>query len=204
MKKSLIVVLMAILGSSPVYASDFVVVDFRIAQMEAQIEAQIERVKRAREEADVRAALAGFRVENQLRLAEERLMAQLERLELYQEQLGGKIGQKDAELRKLRRRLAETLARARERVKSEIARTGKVINKLKRMRDRANSALEEKGNTHRACADTGTAGLGDCSGCPSCTSDESSSGLSEEGSSGAFHPAPPPPPPPPPPRRSGG
>ena len=209
MKTHRIVVLVAILGCSLAHASDFVPVGYRIALMEAQIEAQIERVKRAREDANTLAELAGYRIENQLRIAQEQLQAQLEQLELYQEQLGGNVDQSQADLHKLQQQLAETLAGARERIRSEIARTSEVISRLKRMRDRANAAWEQSTKSPVASTAGGTTGSGNCPGTPACPRDDStfsSLGNTDEGSSGAVPSAsqPTPLPPPPPPQTSGG
>lgn len=142
MRKLLIaclVIAFAIITVLPSAASDSASIDAGIGRIESEVEAQLEKIGRAREMADSRMSLARLRVEEQLRVAEEDLAAQAERLEMFREQLQGRIEETDRAVARMTNDWRQSMARAHERIRAQIRETNRLMGRLKELRNRSNA-----------------------------------------------------------------
>jgi len=169
MRKLLIaclVIAFAIITVLPSAASDSESIDSSIGRIESQVEAQLEKIRRAREMADSRMSLARLRVEEQLRVAEEDLAAQAERLEMFREQLQGRIEETDRAMARMTTDWRQSMARAHERIRAQIRETNRLMGRLNELRNRANAIPNSNDlppSDRGASASPGSSG-----GCPAC------------------------------------
>lgn len=171
MKKILTAWLILIASTAAAQTSGPAFLDATLSRVRTQLEAQIERIKRAREVADARITLAGIRVEEQLQRAEEDLTVQNERLKLLQEQVLGQLKEADEAFLAFRNDWRPALIQAVRSIRSQISSTSGLITQLQRLQ--AQSATEGAGLLSR-CQSTATAncsrmsgnGAEEDSGCP--------------------------------------
>jgi TolA-binding protein len=109
--------------------------DLTIQQLTEQIQAQIERIKLAREQADAQMSLARIRIAQQLTRAEEDLTRQVEQLEQLQEQLAQQVIQTDETAERLKNDIGVQLRNAVSQVAAQIKLTNELIVRLETLRD---------------------------------------------------------------------
>jgi hypothetical protein len=133
MKKPLLIAALIISGVSVAYPSDLVLIDARIAGISAEIETQIERIKRVRENADVVMDLAMIRIEQQLRIAEQDLRLENEKLLRLREQLCDQIREADQAAVQIVGDWKLEMLMAYERIRSQIGYANDLITQLQAM-----------------------------------------------------------------------
>lgn len=153
MKKLLTACLLLIASAAAAQTSGPASLDAILTRVRTQLEAQIERVKRAREVADARVTLAGVRVEEQLQRAEEDLTVQNERLRLLQEQLLDQLKDADQAYLAFRNEWRPAMTQAVRNIRSQISATNSLIAQIQRAQ--VTSSTPTGGNV-----------TGGCSGCP--------------------------------------
>ncbi|GEM_PF-6070564 len=84
MKKAFIAGLITLFSLLCAHASEILLTEAKIWQIRASIEAQAEQIKRAQEIIENRTSVSKARIEEQLRIAEEDLIIQREKLEIFE------------------------------------------------------------------------------------------------------------------------
>jgi hypothetical protein len=155
MKKVLFVGLIMAVSVVASNASDIFVTDAGVRLIRTQIEAQIERIQRARERAEARATLARMRAEEQLGIAEEDLTLQVERLEMLREQLCDQAGESEHAVVESGQNLKRIVERDVEKIGAEIRKANDLIRKLRMLRENGStdSANGKSAGTGSACSD---------------------------------------------------
>jgi hypothetical protein len=102
-------------------------VEDKIRQTKEKIEAQIEKIKEAREKADSEMALAKMRIGEQLRKSQEDLSRQLEILERFREQLADQKSETAAALSDMQTNWASMIDKAFSDVDSQIEATNSLL-----------------------------------------------------------------------------
>jgi DNA anti-recombination protein RmuC len=110
----------------------------RLWQIKELVASQIERVKMAREEAENHMTLARLRVAEQLRISEERLAMQLEKLQEYEEILKEQLDESGAAITAARADWDSLVDSVASELQTQIAATNKLIEELRRIRGHVN------------------------------------------------------------------
>lgn len=135
MKKVLLAGLIMAISVVAANAEDILVTDARLGVIRTQIGAQIERIQRARELAESRMALAKERAEDQLRIAEEDLTLQIERLDMLREQLCDQAGETEDAIIQTRQNWKQAVEGDVEKIRAEIGKANSLIQKLRMLRE---------------------------------------------------------------------
>lgn len=170
MKKLLTAWLILIASTAAAQTTGPASLDATLSRVRTQLEAQIERVKRARETVDAQVTLAGIRVEQQLQRAEEDLTVQNERLKLLQEQALDQLKDADEAYLAFRNEWRPAMTQAVKSIRSQISVTNGLITRLQR----AQAQAADGGGLLSRCRSAGTAncprvngtGTEDNGGCP--------------------------------------
>lgn len=121
------------------HAPDAVFAQCGIGPLRAQIEAQIEQIRLARERLSDSMTLAGMRIELQLALAEEDLAVQIERLERYREQLQEQIAAAGGGTGSACENPLQALEETQRMVSAQVAGANSFLAEISRMRENAAS-----------------------------------------------------------------
>jgi|GEM_PF-1252798 len=144
MKKLLPACIILIATTAAAQTSTSALLEATLVRVRTQLEAQIERIKRAREVADARINLAGIRAEQQLLKAEEDLTVQNERLKILQEQVIDQLKDADQSYLAFKNELRPALTQAVRNIRSQITVTNNLITQLQRAQ--TNSAAQTAGS----------------------------------------------------------
>ncbi len=133
--------------SATAYAYDAQTLTSGLLRLQSEIEAQIERIERAREIADARVSLATVRVDEQLRIAEEDLERQLAVMDRYREQLEESVAAAIGVEPSPAVSPADSLQRALAEIRAQVAKTNELIHRMRSIRN----ALEHGGPASQSC-----------------------------------------------------
>ncbi len=116
-------------------ASDTVSLGGEISLIKDQIDSQIERIKRARDEAETKMTLARLRVTEQLRISEENLAIQVEKLNRFEESLRDQIAETVEAMARTRQQRREMMRSIAAEVRSQIRGTNDLISRMRKIRE---------------------------------------------------------------------
>jgi hypothetical protein len=106
-----------------------------IQQLTEQIQAQIEKIKLAREQAEIQMSVARIRIAQQLERAEEDLLRQVEQLQRLQENLADQLVQTEVTAERLKNDVAVQLRNTALQVADQIKTTNDLITRLGAFKD---------------------------------------------------------------------
>ncbi|MBI5248121.1 MAG: hypothetical protein HY912_01390 [Desulfomonile tiedjei] len=128
----------------------------KIRQTQQKIDAQIERIRQARELADSEMALAKIRIGEQLRKSQEDLARQTENLERLREKLAEQKSETSASVSDIRNNWSEMIDKAFSDVESGIQDANSLINKMQRIGEEIQEDTEGKNSA--SCNGSSSAG----------------------------------------------
>jgi hypothetical protein len=106
-----------------------------IQQLTEQIQAQIERIRLAREQAETQMSVARLRIAQQLERAEEDLLRQVEQLQRLQENLADQLVQTEVTAERLKNDVAVQLRNTALQIADQIKMTNDLISRLGVLKD---------------------------------------------------------------------
>jgi hypothetical protein len=123
-------------ASTAAQASVTIGIDSTISQMKQDLQIQVERIRRARENASSEMTLARIRIAEQLRRSEEDLSRQIESLERFREQMADQKGQTDQAVVQMQRDWKQFIQQAFSDLDSQLRETNSLITQMETLRDR--------------------------------------------------------------------
>jgi hypothetical protein len=123
-------------GALAAQSSATVGVDSTISQMKQGLEAQIERIRKARETASTQMTLARIRIAEQLRRSEEDLTRQIESLERFREQMADQKGETDQAVAQMQSDWKQFIQQAFSDLDTQLRDTNSLITQMENLRDR--------------------------------------------------------------------
>ncbi|HMK36019.1 MAG TPA: hypothetical protein VK463_13180 [Desulfomonilaceae bacterium] len=135
-------------------AADVTSFDAKIQQIRESIEAQVERIKRARENTDAQMSLARIRLADQLSRSQEDLHVQTATLERLREQLTDQVSQANGAMTTYQSSWKDTAAKALADIEAQLSQTNAAIAKMEAARKTLESTETSNG---QGC--TGAAGI---------------------------------------------
>jgi|GEM_PF-962446 len=139
---SLIVAVIAT-ANTAAQASVTIGIDSTISQMKQDLQTQVERIRRARENASSEMTLARIRIAEQLRRSEEDLSRQIESLERFREQMADQKGQTDQAVVQMQRDWKQFIQQAFSDLDSQLRETNSLITQMETLQNRFDVDAEE-------------------------------------------------------------
>jgi predicted transcriptional regulator len=137
MKMALLAGLIVLFFLLPAHASEVLLSEAKIWQIRAAIEAQAEQIKRAQEIIESRTGVSKARIDAQLRIAEEDLIVQREKLEIYRDQLIEQLQELDRAVNEMKTDWKSMLKDTLDKVRSQILENNVLIRRLRQLQERA-------------------------------------------------------------------
>lgn len=159
------ILLMPAMASSLSGASETVPSGGEIELIKDQIESQIERIKRAREEAEAKMTLARLRVAEQLRMSEENLALQVEKLNRFEETLRDQITEDAAAMARAKQQRIKMMKAIAADVRSQINGASELMKRMRRIRKQVDAGIDDsvkQTSTDPAVNCSQTAQSGEC------------------------------------------
>ncbi len=123
-------------ASTAAQASGTIGIDSTISQMKQDLQIQVERIRRARENASSEMTLARIRIAEQLRRSEEDLSRQIESLERFREQMADQKGETDQAVVRMQKDWKQFIQQAFSDLDSQLRETNSLITQMETLRDR--------------------------------------------------------------------
>ena len=136
MKRIILSALIAVLTLTCAHAQSIMSIELQIERIKAQIEAQVEIMRAARESAEIRVEQAQMRVEEKLNLAQEEIDRQIALVETYRDSLSNN-GQSGTEaVDRITSEWKQTLSNAYADMRVQMQKVDEMLSQLKALRDR--------------------------------------------------------------------
>lgn len=143
MRKALLAAFIAIFTVLTAQASEILSIEAKLEQISVDIEVQMERMQWAQETAEARMSVADARVEEQLRIAEEDLAAQVEKLEMLRDQLKDQISEAERAIESIKQDWKVTMVEMYEKIRSQIADANDLLQRLRQLRTKSSPAADQ-------------------------------------------------------------
>jgi hypothetical protein len=130
-------------------ASGTIGIDSKIGQMKQDLQIQVERIRRARENASTQMTLARIRIAEQLRRSEEDLSRQIESLERFREQMADQKSETDQAVAQMQKDWKQFIQQGFSDLDSQMRETNNLITQMETLRDRFDVDPDELGDLNR-------------------------------------------------------